>query len=106
MSRAPVTTGTGTKRHISLYIGPIIAAGLGLFCDVNGLSQAASLTAAISTLTAIWWVFEPVPIPVTSLIPLATFPLFGILSHEQVAGSYGHKLILLLMGGFIMSTAM
>ena len=53
-----------------------------------------------------WWVFEPVPIPVTSLIPLAIFQLSGVLTKNEVAQAYGSPLILLLLGGFILSKAM
>jgi len=36
-------------------------------------------------LCALWWIFEPIPIPFTSMIPLALFPLLGILAPNQVA---------------------
>ena len=42
----------------------------------------------------------------TSLIPLAVFPLVNVLNHEQVAAAYGSKLILLMLGGFLLSAAM
>ncbi|MBT8132246.1 MAG: SLC13 family permease, partial [Gammaproteobacteria bacterium] len=67
---------------------------------------AVSWTAAVTTLCAIWWIFEPIPIPATSLIPLAVLPLVGVLTPSEVGESYGNPLILLLMGGFILSTAM
>ena len=38
-------------------------------------------------------------------MPFAAFPLSGVLTHQQVAAAYGHTVILLLMGGFILSTA-
>ncbi len=63
-------------------------------------------TAAVTTLCAIWWVFEPIPIPVTSLLPLAILPLVGVLTSKQVGAAYGSPLILLLLGGFILSKAM
>jgi sodium-dependent dicarboxylate transporter 2/3/5 len=66
----------------------------------------AAATAAITTLCAVWWIFEPIPIPFTSLLPLALFPLFGILTPEQAAHAYGSPLILLLLGGFMISAAM
>lgn len=47
----------------------------------------------------------PLPIAVTSLVPFAALPLFGIIDHKQVAESYGHTLVLLLMAGFMLSTA-
>ena len=61
---------------------------------------------AVTALCAVWWVTEPIPIPATSLIPFAAFPLAGVLDHKGVATSYGHSLILLLLGGFMLSMAM
>lgn len=69
------------------------------------LPNAAVFTAAITALCAAWWVLEPIPIAATSLIPFAAFPLLGVSSHKIVSAAYGHSLILLLMGGFILSKA-
>ncbi len=65
-----------------------------------------AITAAVTLWCAVWWIFEPIPIPFTSLLPLALFPLLGILTPAQVGQAYGSPLILLLLGGFILSTAM
>jgi sodium-dependent dicarboxylate transporter 2/3/5 len=54
----------------------------------------------------VWWIFEPIPIPATSIIPLAIFPLTGVLPQEKIAAAYGNELILLMLGGFILSAAM
>ncbi len=67
---------------------------------------APAITAAVTAWCAIWWIFEPIPIPFTSMLPLALFPLFGILTPAQVGQAYGSPLILLLLGGFIIATAM
>jgi sodium-dependent dicarboxylate transporter 2/3/5 len=64
------------------------------------------MTLGITLLTASWWIFEPIPIPVTSLIPIASFPLLGILTANEVGQAYGSPLILLLLGGFILSMAL
>jgi sodium-dependent dicarboxylate transporter 2/3/5 len=71
-----------------------------------GWEFPAAATAGITFLCALWWIFEPIPIPFTSMIPLALFPLLGILTPNQVAQAYGSPLILLLLGGFMISTAM
>ena len=42
----------------------------------------------------------------TALLPLAAFPMLGVLDARQVAQSYGHELILLLGGGFMLSRAL
>ncbi len=93
-------------QKISLYLGPALALALGLFLQFLGWQSDTAVTAAVAVLCAVWWIFEPIPIPATSLIPLAGFPLLGVLDGNQIALSYGSPLIVLLMGGFILSTAM
>ena len=89
-----------------IIVAPAAALGLFFFLLGSGWSVNASITAAVTLLCATWWIFEPVPIPFTSLIPLAVFPLLGVLTPSQVGQSFGSPLILLLMGGFMLSTAM
>lgn len=57
-------------------------------------------------LCVVWWIFEPIPIPVTSLIPLVIFPLAEVLPKEEIAKAYGSDLVLLMLGGFMLSAAM
>ncbi len=95
------------RTALLLAIGPGLAAlTLALCLTQTALSVSASATAAVSAWCAIWWLTEPVPIPVTSLLPMALLPLAGALTPTQVAESYGSPLILLLMGGFMLSGAL
>jgi sodium-dependent dicarboxylate transporter 2/3/5 len=94
-----------TKRT-ALPAGPILALLAGYLMHSAGFSSDAAVTLGITVLCVVWWVFEPIPIPATSLVPLALLPLLGVLSPAQVSGAYGHTLILLLLGGFILSTAL
>lgn len=96
------------KRHIksiSLFAGPILAL-LTYYFSLDTGNSALAITAAVTTLCITWWVFEPIPIPATSLIPLAVFQLSGVLTKDEIGQSYGSPLILLLLGGFILSKAM
>ena len=55
-----------------LWVAPLIALLIGwIGKSMGGLELAAALTLAIAIWTALWWIFEAVPIPVASLIPLA-----------------------------------
>ena len=74
--------------------GPLVAAVVvaGLF--VAGLPSAACWCAGVTALCGIWWIFEPIAIPATSILPFALFPLLGVLDHKQVAACYGHHVIL------------
>jgi sodium-dependent dicarboxylate transporter 2/3/5 len=87
-------------------VGPLLALVLYASLTASGLEFAPAATAGITFLCALWWVFEPIPIPFTSMLPLALFPLLGILTPAQVGQAYGSPLILLLLGGFMISTAM
>jgi len=89
-----------------LLLGPALGGLIGLALYHAGLPTKAAWCAAVTGLCAVWWVTEPIPIPATSLIPFALFPMVGVLDHKGVATSYGHSLILLLLGGFMLSMAM
>jgi len=96
-------------KTISLFAGPIVALlsyYYAISTSAGANNTALAITAAVATLCVIWWIFEPVPIPVTSLLPLAIFQISGVLTKNEVGESYGSPLILLLLGGFILSKAM
>jgi len=94
------------KKNLAMPLGPLLGFFVGLISVYQGLDIIAGITLWITIWTAVWWVFEAVPIPVASLVPLSMLPLFGVLSSKQVAQAYGHKLVLLLLGGFLLSRAM
>ena len=89
----------------ALVAGPALAALTLAALLAVGLSREAAWTAAVTVLCAAWWVTEALPLAATGLVPFAAFPLLGILDHKQVAHAYGHYLILLFLGGFMMSKA-
>jgi sodium-dependent dicarboxylate transporter 2/3/5 len=93
-------------RRIAFIAGPLLALVLAAHLRGLGLSNEIAITALVTAWCVVWWVFEPVPIPVTSLLPLGLLPLLGVLTPAQVGQAYGSPLILLLLGGFILSRAM
>ncbi len=97
---------TNFSKNIFLIGAPVIAIIVGYFMLSNGWDIKACCAVGVTIVCAIWWTTEPIPIPATSLLPLSLFPLFGVLDKDQVALSYGSPLVLLLLGGFILSTSM
>ncbi|GIR71360.1 MAG: hypothetical protein CM15mP74_26110 [Halieaceae bacterium] len=60
-------------------IWPGLVSGLCLAVIMTALEQpeAIVITAVVAWLCMLWWIFEPLPIPVTSLLPIAVFPSRG-----------------------------
>lgn len=69
------------------------------------MSPQAVVVMAITVWIAIWWITEAIPLPVTSLLPVILFPLFGILKIGQTTSSYGDPIVFLFIGGFLIAIA-
>jgi len=93
-------------RGWALWLGPLVAACAAVTFNMAGYGGAMATVGFVAVLCILWWVFEPIPIPVTSLLPLAVLPLLGVLTPAEVGQAYGSPLILLLLGGFLLSKAM
>ena len=62
--------------------GLAAAIAAGALALVFGQSHPIAWTAAITTLCAAWWITEALPIPATSILPFALFPMTGVLDHR------------------------
>jgi sodium-dependent dicarboxylate transporter 2/3/5 len=72
----------------------------------EGLSPEGWRTAGVGLLMAIFWITEPIPIPVTALLPLVLFPALGLGDIRATAAPYANPIIYLFLGGFIIALAM
>ena len=97
---------TPKLKRLSLWLAPLAAVAVTLLMMNAGWAREGALVGGLTVLCALWWIFEPIPIPATAMIPLGMFPLLGILDGKQVAQAYGDPLIILLMGGAMLSKAM
>ena len=96
-----------TKRQkLGLILGPVLFILMLLIPTPTGMEPAAQKMAAIALLMATWWMCESIPIPATSLLPMALFPLMGILHTKKATAPYANHLIFLFMGGFIIALSM
>ena len=89
-----------------IILGLVFAAIAGYVAYIGGLPDKVTATIAITALTAFWWVTEALPIPATSLVPFALFPLAGVLNQGEAAAALGSYVIVLLMGSFMLSKAL
>lgn len=93
-------------KKIGLYIGILLFIFTIVLPEPKGMSIQAKYALAITFLMSTWWVTEAISIYATAFIPLALFPIFGILSASEVAENYGHNFVLLLLAGLIIAKAL
>jgi solute carrier family 13 (sodium-dependent dicarboxylate transporter), member 2/3/5 len=67
--------------------------------------HAGRATLAAMAWMATWWMTEAVEIEVTSLLPIAVFPLAGIMPLGKTTANYGADVIYLFLGGFVLALA-
>lgn len=89
----------------STIAGATLAAVAYLAMARGGAPAPQCWTAAVTIVCAVWWIRESLPLAVTALVPLAVFPLTGVLTEQQVAAAYSDPIVLLFMGGFMLSKA-
>ncbi|MCT4372827.1 DASS family sodium-coupled anion symporter [Yangia mangrovi] len=87
-----------------MALGPIAGLLLALVLP-ESLSMPGRLAAGSALWMAIWWMTEAVPIPVTSLLPLVLFPLFGVGSFAAMAAPYANSVVFLVLGGVVLGLA-
>lgn len=110
---APAQQGSGgddsrfdrQRRIIGAIFGPICAI-LVWITPIAGLSPEAHKLLAIITLVGLWWITEPVPIPVTSLIGPTLCVVFGVVKMKEAFAPFANPMIFLFMGGFMIAKAM
>jgi len=96
----------GARQRIGLLVGPVLFLTAYLLPPPSGMSAEAWSVAAVAALMAAWWLTEAIPIPATSLLPIVLFPSLGIMKTAEATPAYGHHLIFLFMGGFLLAIAM
>ncbi len=94
-----------TRHIVGAICGPLCALLL-WFMPINGLSEPAHHLLAIMALVAIWWITEPVPIPVTSLLGPTLCVVLGIVPMQGAFEQFANPMIFLFMGGFLLAKGM
>ncbi len=96
----------GARTIAGLVLGLVVFAWMLVVPPPREMTLPAWRTAAVGTLMAIWWVTEAIPIPATALIPVALFPILGVLDVDKASAPYANPIIGLFLGGFLLAQAM
>ena len=92
------------RSYFGLMLGPALFILFYLFLPQD-LDPSARFVASTAGLMAAWWLTEAIPIPVTALLPIVLFPLFGVASGSDVTLNYANHLVYLFLGGFLIGAA-
>jgi sodium-dependent dicarboxylate transporter 2/3/5 len=92
------------RQTIGLFLGPVVF--LVLYFIPLPLQPAQQALAAIFAFVIVYWLTEPIPIPVTAVLGIAACVLFGVASAEAVFGAFSSDTIFLFIGAFIIAQAM
>ncbi|TXF89784.1 SLC13/DASS family transporter [Neolewinella aurantiaca] len=94
-----------TKKLAGLVLGPLSFALILVFLRPEGLPFTGTAVLATTAWMAIWWTTEVIAIAVTAMLPIILFPLTGVQSVSEITKPYGHYLVFLFLGGFIIAMA-
>ncbi|CAM6125840.1 unnamed protein product [Calypogeia fissa] len=98
-----------TTRNLALAIGPLSTLIITLIFrsfpesgeDMSNHEMAAMT--GVLVWMACWWVLGPIPIAITSLLPMVLFPFLKIMNSDAVAAEYTNSIVVLLLGTFILA---
>ncbi len=93
------------RKRISLFLGPALALAV-WFSPMPGPGAQAHTLAGIIAWIVVWWIGEPVPIPVSALLGAALCILAGVADAKTVLAPFAEPTIFLFLGSFILARGM
>ncbi|KAH8024662.1 hypothetical protein HPB51_000393 [Rhipicephalus microplus] len=69
------------------------------------MNSKAGLSAYVMLWMSFYWTAEPIPLPVTALMPLVLFPLFGVLTTAQATKLYFNDIGFVMFGALVVAAA-
>ncbi len=94
------------KNITGFIITPVLFIFVAFFIQLEPDKPQLNYMLAITLLMAVWWLTDVIPLSITALLPVALFPLFGIMNGKAVSATYFNWVIFLFIGGFLVALAM
>jgi di/tricarboxylate transporter len=93
-------SGADFKRASVIGMSPYTLSDAG-----EAVTDNRAVYAGVTLLMVVWWLFEVVPMGVTSFIPVLMFPLMGIVPGSTICQVYFSDQILILFGSCMLASA-
>lgn len=106
MPRSTSTHTSGpTREQFGLFAAPVLALLMSLILP-DSLSGSERTLAVILTWVVVFWITEPIPLPITALLGAGLCVLTGLGSMKSVFAAFAHPIIFLFIGSFFISEAL
>jgi len=92
------------RRRVAVWLGPAVFLAV-LFAPLP-LEPSAHRLAAVMALVMIFWIGEPIPLPVTSILGPALAVALGVASARDGFAPFGDPVIFLFLGSFLLAEAL
>ncbi len=93
------------RNTAGLFLGPLVAVILWMI-HMPALSFKAHTLAGILGWIVVWWICEPVPIPITALFGAVLCVILNVASARVAFAPFADPTIYLFLGSFILAEAM
>ncbi len=94
------------RKGLALVSGPVLAVLVALLVPYTQMPEGAGPVLCAASWMLCWWITDAVPLGVTSVLPIALFPLMGVAGIEATTAPYGSHYVFLFMGGFLIAIAL
>ncbi len=92
-------------RAIAAVAGPLAYIAC-VWAGPTGLGPDQREVLGVGAWMLLWWLLEPVPLAVTSLLPIIVLPLFGVVTLRDITAPYANEMIFLFLAGFLLAAAL
>lgn len=96
---------TRGRRVFLLLLGPLIFWAV-LSASPQNLSASGHRALAVFALCVFYWVFDILPLVITSLLAIILIPLSGIMTTSQAYALFGNDAVFFILGAFILAACL
>jgi sodium-dependent dicarboxylate transporter 2/3/5 len=93
------------RKTVGFVLGPLVAVAVYLL-PISGLERPAHTLAAVLSWVVVWWISEPIPLPMTAVLGAALAVVLGVAPARSVFAPFADPMIFLFLGSFILAEAM
>jgi solute carrier family 13 (sodium-dependent dicarboxylate transporter), member 2/3/5 len=93
------------RNKTGLFLGPLVFLVF-YFLPYSSITYQAHTLSAILLWVIVWWITEPVPLPITALFGAVLCVIFNVADVKKIFIPFADPIVFLFLGSFILAEAM